>query len=68
MATIAVCCNLLIGYGARRGPVKTVLLLVLPLIVSISFSLIADIDSPRDDIVRVQAQNLTKLLQSLRSH
>jgi hypothetical protein len=68
MATIAVCCNLLIGYGARRGPAKTVLLFVLPLIVSISFSLIADIDSPRGGIVRVQAQSLTKLSQSLRSH
>jgi hypothetical protein len=68
MATIAICCNLLIGYGARRGPAKTMLLLVLPLIVSISFSLIADIDSPRGGIVRVQAQNLTRLSQSLRSH
>ncbi len=68
MVTIAICCNLLIGYGARRGPAKTMLLLVLPLIVSISFSLIADIDSPRGGIVRVQAQNLTRLSQSLRSH
>ena len=68
MVTIAVCCNLLIGYGARRGPAKTMLLLVLPLIVSISFSLIADIDSPRGGIVRVQAQNLTRLSQSLLSH
>src|ERR1700693_3381111 len=68
MAAIAICCNLLIGYGARRGPAKTTLLLVLPLIVSISFSLIADIDSPRGGIVRVQAQNLTRLSQSLHSH
>ena len=32
MAAIAICCNLLIGYGARRGEAKAVLLLVLPLI------------------------------------
>jgi len=68
MAAIAICCNFLIGYGARRGPAKTMLLLVLPLIVSISFCLIADIDSPRGGIVRVNTQNLMKLSQSLHSH
>jgi len=65
MAVIAVCCNLLIGYGAHRSETKTVLFLVLPLIVSISLCLIADIDSPRGGIVRVRAQNLTSLSQSL---
>jgi hypothetical protein len=68
MVAIAICCNLLIGYGARGGEAKTALLLVLPLVVSISFSLIADIDSPRGGIVRVRAQNLTSLSQSLRLH
>jgi hypothetical protein len=66
MAVIAICCNLLIGYGARRGEARTTLLLVLPLIVSISFCLIADIDSPRGGVVRVRAQNLVSLSQSLR--
>jgi hypothetical protein len=65
MAVIAICCNLLIGYGARGGQARTTLLLVLPLIVSISFSLIADIDSPRGGVVRVRAQNLASLSQSL---
>jgi hypothetical protein len=55
MAVIAICCNLLIGYGARGGQTRTTLLLVLPLIVSISFCLIADIDSPRGGVVRVRA-------------
>jgi hypothetical protein len=68
MAAIAICCNLLIGYGARKGEAKRTLLLVLPLVVSISFSLIADIDSPRGGIVRVSAQNLTSLSQSLERH
>jgi hypothetical protein len=67
MAVIAVCCNLLIGYGAHGGEARTMLLLVLPLIVSISFCLIADIDSPRGGVVRVRAQNLVTLSQSLHS-
>ena len=65
MVTIAICCNLLIGYGTRRGKAKEIVLLVLPLIVSISFFPIADIDSPRGGIVRVRPQNLASLSQSL---
>jgi hypothetical protein len=68
MVAIAVCCNLLIGYGARRGEARTTLHLVLALIVSISFYLIADIDSPRGGIVRVRPQNLVSLSQSLPAH
>jgi hypothetical protein len=65
MFAIAICCNVLIGYGARAGGASTTLLLVLPLVVSISFCLIADIDSPRGGVVRVRAQNLTSLSRSL---
>ncbi len=32
MTAIAICCNLLIGYGSHRGEAKALLLLVLPLI------------------------------------
>jgi len=65
MAAIAICCNLLIGYGARRAEGEGILLFVLPLVVSISFFLIADIDSPRRGMIRVQPQNLVSLSQSL---
>jgi hypothetical protein len=68
MMAIAVCCNLLIGYGARAGKARTTLLLVLPLVVSISFSLIADIDSPRGGMVRVHPLNLIELSKSLHDH
>jgi hypothetical protein len=63
MATIAIFCNLLIGYGAHRREV--ILFLVLPLALSISFFLISDIDSPRGGVIRVRPQNLESLAQSL---
>ncbi len=68
MTAIAICCNLLIGYGAHRGEAKTFLLLVLPLIVSISFFLIANIDSPRGGTVRVYPKNLASLSEALHAH
>jgi hypothetical protein len=63
MIAIAICCNMLVGYGARSA--KGVMLVILPLIVSISFLLIADIDSPRRGFIHVVPQNLVSLLQSL---
>jgi hypothetical protein len=68
MAAIAICCNILLGYGARRAETEGTLLFVLPLMASISFFLIADIDSPRGGLVRVQPRNLISLSESLRSH
>jgi hypothetical protein len=67
MATIAICCNVLIGYGVRNARSERALLLVLPLIVGITFMLIADIDSPRGGLIRVVPQNLMSLSESLRS-
>src|SRR5438046_191678 len=68
MAAIAICGNLLLGYGARNAKAERGLHLVLPLIVSISFFLIADIDSPRRGIILVNPQNLLSLAESLRPH
>jgi hypothetical protein len=65
MELIAICSNLLIGFGGRRSGAKGSLFAVLPVLVSISFLLIADIDSPRGGIIRVRAQNLESLAQSL---
>jgi len=65
MIMIGICCNLLIGYGARSAGVKSGLLFVLPLVVSISFLLIADIDSPRSGFIHVTPQNLVSLAKSL---
>jgi hypothetical protein len=64
LALIAVGCNLLIGFGAHR---TRFLFIVLPLAVSISFFLIADIDSPNGGVIRVRPQNLISLSETLRA-
>jgi hypothetical protein len=63
MIAIAVCSNLQVGYGARTA--KGVMLFILPLVVAISFLLIADIDSPRRGFIHIVPQNLVALQQSL---
>jgi hypothetical protein len=63
LAAISIFCNLMIGYGAQgRGPF---LLLILPVVLSISFFLIADIDSPRRGLIRIRPLNLESLAESL---
>ncbi len=65
LVVTAVCCNVSVGYGARVMSKRRALLLVLPLIVSVAFLLIADIDSPRGGLIHVAPQNLQSVLQSL---
>jgi hypothetical protein len=65
MAAIAVCGNVLLGFGSRSGRPAGPLSFVLPLTVSISFLLIADIDAPRHGLIRVSPENLSSLAQSL---
>ncbi len=60
---IGVGANVTLGFRARRF--NSLLLLVVPLTVSVSFFLIADIDSPRGGVVQVLPQNLTRLAGSL---
>jgi hypothetical protein len=61
----AICCHVLVGYGARGAKISAVLLIVLPIVISISFLLIADIDAPRGGLIRVKPQNLVALSDSL---
>jgi len=65
MVTIATCSSLLMGYGGRSLVPESILLLVLPLVVSISLFFIADLDSPRGGVIRVSPQNLVSLAESL---
>ncbi|MFM0303920.1 hypothetical protein PQQ99_27755 [Paraburkholderia sediminicola] len=68
MVLIAACANVLVGYGARSLKAGAGLLLIVPLIVSLSFMLVADIDSPRGGVIRVKPLNLHALVDSIRSH
>ena len=65
MILIAGCSNLLVGYGVHGDRARRPLLFVLPLVVSISFLLIADIDSPRGGLIKIAPQNLESLSRSL---
>ncbi len=68
MGAIGICCNLLIGFCSRRIESRPLLFVVVPLVVAISFSLIADIDSPRGGVIRVAPLNLVSLDQNLPSN
>lgn len=68
VVAMSICCNLLLGFATRDSKAKfrSTVLLVLPLVLSFSFFLLADIDSPRRGIIRILPQNLQSLSASLR--
>jgi hypothetical protein len=68
MGMIAICSNILIGYMTRGVRTEAMLLLALPFVVSVSFLLIADIDSPRSGLIHVRPQNMAALYDSLHAH
>ena len=65
MAAIAICANLLVGFGARNFKKNTGLFMIFPFVISVSFFLIADIDSPRGGVIRIEARNLLTLKNNL---
>jgi hypothetical protein len=67
MASIAICCSFLVGYDLRDMKAGRILIPILPLIVSIAFFLIADIDSPRGGAIHVHPENLLSVSESLRA-
>ncbi|MBN3856857.1 hypothetical protein G3N59_26095 [Paraburkholderia sp. Ac-20340] len=67
MLIIAFFSNLMQGYGARGNSGRRVLMFVLPITVSLSLTLIADIDSPRGGLIRVSPLNLLSLQHSMQT-
>ena len=66
LISIACVANLLVGYATRRlDRSRTLLLIVLPLLISVALFLIADIDSPRGGLIRIPPRNLVSLQKSL---
>lgn len=65
MAAIALCANVLVGFGARNFKKNIGLFMIFPFVTAISFFLIADIDSPRGGVIRIEARNLIALQQSI---
>lgn len=69
MAAMAICSTVVVGIGGTSAKANSRLLpVVLPLIISIAFCLIADLDTPRGGMIHVIPQNLLSLSQSLHAH
>jgi len=68
MVLIAASANFLVGYALTRTKGRSLTLLILPVLVSIAFTLIADLDSPRGGLIHVSPENLLSLSASLRRH
>ena len=65
MTLIAVCATMMVGVGVKSTKADSRILMVLPLVLSIAFFLIADLDAPRRGVIRVLPQNLLSLSESL---
>jgi hypothetical protein len=67
MAAIAIGANMLVGFGARNFKRNVGLFMIFPTMIAISFFLIADIDSPRGGVIRIDPRNLIDLKQNMSS-
>lgn len=65
MGAIAICANLLVGFGARNFKKNIGLFMMFPFVIAVSFFLIADIDSPRGGVIRTEPRNLLTLKKAL---
>jgi len=66
MSVLAILSAMLVGIGAKNGKPTSGILLILPLVVSIAFFMVADIDAPRRGLIHVVPLNLLSLAQALK--
>ncbi|MCB5205515.1 hypothetical protein LH464_24040 [Neorhizobium sp. T786] len=62
---IALCCCVMIGYSVGNVRKRGILLLILPSMISLSFVMVAEIDSPGEGMIRVNGHDLYELHRSL---
>jgi hypothetical protein len=67
LALISICSNAMVGMSLRSARSRNSLIVILPLIVSVSLLLISDIDSARSGLIHVEPENLLGLKESLRT-
>jgi hypothetical protein len=67
MIAIAICCNILIGYCTANNRHRASLL-VLPFVISVSFTLIGDIDVPGRGAIRVSPVNIERVARLIESN
>jgi hypothetical protein len=65
MAAIAIAANVLVGFGARNFKPNVGLFMIFPTMIAIAFFLIADIDSPRGGVIRIDPRNLMDLKNNI---
>lgn len=65
MGAIAIGANMLVGFGARNFKRNIGLFMIFPMMIAISFFLIADIDSPRGGVIRIDPRNLNDLKHNM---
>ncbi|MGB8478475.1 MAG: hypothetical protein WCE63_06495 [Acidobacteriaceae bacterium] len=67
MTIIAICSNMMIGFGGYHVGSRPLIFLMLPFVLTIAFYLIAEIDSPRSGVIHVVPENLVSLSKALQA-
>lgn len=67
MFLIAIATTALVGISVRKNDGFARVILILPVVISVAFFMIADIDSPQHGVIRVVPQNLVAVAESLRA-
>lgn len=67
LAAVALFCSMMTGYNSRDQRRSSGIFFILPMTISLSFMMIADIDVPGQGIIRVNSSNLEQLEATVKS-